>query len=240
MSYNLATPSQLGQIEWREDFMGDVLDADVWTALNTSGSGVTALTPSSNAHGGLLGDTGTADNGRIALYGGPVWDPRNGPVRVDVHALVNRDAAGDLVCAVNFGLIAGTPTDMPAELSGTTWTSNDDTFVGFVFDTDATNDDWHAFWVDDNSDASVPIADLRMRGRHPLDNVDFTLGLQVTIGENEKLFASFFHNGKPVKRFQTNVDSDQSLQLFYGVEARAAAQHNVTLHGFSGCAGRHR
>lgn len=126
---------------------------------------------------------------------------------------------------------------LPVELCGTSFTSNAATFVGLVFDTDATNDDWHAFWVDDNNDTTQAIANLRFTAFSPnacgatnfntyfveLEDQGSGNGAYLTLGGVNKCGSGFR------KTFTSTVDRDANLTPYVGVEARACAARTVNL-----------
>ena len=117
---------------------------------------------------------------------------------------------------------------LPAELSGTTWTTTSTTFVGFVFDVDADNDDLHCMWVDDGTDSTEAIANLRCSGIHPTVNKWLYMRVELQDrGSGNSLRATFTvtdHTGKSVtKEFNTNVDRDCALCYHFSFENRANA-----------------
>jgi hypothetical protein len=137
--------------------------------------------------------------------------------------------------AFNFGLndeVLETSNTLPVELSGTTFTSNASTFLGFVYDTDATNDELHCFWVDDDNDTSTAISDLRMIGMAPTNSKWLYMKVEMQDrGSGKGVRATFLavdHNGKSVEKvFDTSVDRDAGLCFYLGVENRSASAHNV-------------
>jgi len=144
-----------------------------------------------------------------------------------VEILMQLDSVDDV--AFNFGLnddvLEGEST-LPVELDTATFTSNAGTFIGFVYDVDATNDELHCFWVDDDVDTTTAIADLRMVGMAP--TASKWLYMRVDIqdrGSGNGVKATFLavdHNGKSVsKEFNTTVDRDCPLCYYFGFENRA-------------------
>lgn len=117
---------------------------------------------------------------------------------------------------------------LPVELSGTTWSSTGSTFLGFVFDVDATNDDLHCFWVDDDNDTTTAIADLRMAGIHPTVNKWLYMRVEMQDrGSGNGVRATFTatdHTGKSAtKEFNTTVDRECPLCYHLSFENRANA-----------------
>src|SRR3972149_6478188 len=127
------------------------------------------------------------------------------------EALIQLDSVDDV--AFNFGFndtveeVTSGGGTLPVELSGTTWASTASTFVGFVYDIDATNDELHCFWVDDDVDTTTAIADLRMKGMAPTASKWLYLRIDLQDrGSGNGLHATFLavdHNGKSVcKEFE--------------------------------------
>ena len=117
---------------------------------------------------------------------------------------------------------------LPVELDGTTWTSTGSTFLGFVYDVDATNDDLHCFWVDDDVDTTTAIADLRMNGLKPVVNQWLYMRVEMQDrGSGNGVRATFLavdHNGRSYsKEFNTSVDRDCPLCYHFSFENRANA-----------------
>lgn len=137
--------------------------------------------------------------------------------------------------AFNFGLsddVEEGQTTLPVELSGTTWASNADTFLGLVFDTDADNDELHCFWTDDTVDTTTAIANLRMKGIAPTASKWLYLRVDMEDrGSGNGVKATFLavdHNGKSVcKEFNTTVDRDCPLCYYFGVENREDVAKNI-------------
>ena len=138
-------------------------------------------------------------------------------------------------CAFNFGFnddVAEGSNTLPVELSGTTWTSNAATFIGLVYDTDATNDNIHCFWVDDDTDTTTAIADLRLTGAAPTNSQWFWMRVEIQDrGSGNGLRATLLftdHNGRSYqKEFNTTVDRDQGLCYYLGVENRSDSSRSV-------------
>lgn len=121
---------------------------------------------------------------------------------------------------------------LPCELNGTTWTSNAATFVGFVYDTDATNDNLHCFWVDGDSDTTTAVADLRMVGMAPTAAKWLYLRVELQDrGSGNGARATFLavdHTGKSVEKvFDTSITRSTPLCFYFGQEERAALGRNV-------------
>ena len=151
-----------------------------------------------------------------------------------VETLVQFDVATDI--AFNFGFhdeVTEVSATLPVELSTTTFYSSASTFLGFVFDTAATNDELHCFWVDDDVDTTETIANLRMKGM-TLKAAKW-LWLRVEMqdrGSGSGVRATFHaaQDGKSMtKEFNTTVDNDAALAWYFAAENRSAIGHNVYL-----------
>jgi len=143
--------------------------------------------------------------------------------------------------AFNFGFnddVNDTSNTLPVELSGTTWTSNAATFLGFAFDTDADNDELHCFWVDDDVDCAATSAtlvngkSLRMTGMAPTAAKWLYMKVEMQDrGSGNGVRATFLavdHNGRSVEKvFNTTVDRDCPLCYYLGVECRGTAAKNI-------------
>lgn len=143
--------------------------------------------------------------------------------------------------AFNFGLnddVQDTSNTLPIEVSSSTITANAATFLGFVFDTNMTNDELHCIWVDDSSlgmtdaDSSVDGEAVRMKGMSPTAAKWLYMRIDVQDrGSGNGVKATFLatdHNGKSiVKEFNTSVDRDVALCYYLGVENRSASVHNA-------------
>jgi hypothetical protein len=160
-----------------------------------------------------------------------MWLPQNDP---QMEVRLQADIVTTLAINVGFNddeLEAS--NTLPVELSTVTFTSNAATFVGVVYDVDATNDDFHAFWVDDDNDSSELIADLRFNGVAPIAG---TYGLyRVDLARKNSATGPVIANMHIIpddgigrlfsKRFESTVDADAALTPYIGFENRDALAH---------------
>jgi hypothetical protein len=159
-----------------------------------------------------------------------------------VEILMQSNSVDDM--AFNFGLndtveeVAAGGT-LPVELDGTSWTSTSSTFIGFVYDVDATNDELHCFWVDDDVDTTTAIANLRCNGIAPTANQWLYMRVEMQDrGSGNGVRATFTatdHNGKSVtKEFNTTVDRDCPLCYHFSFENRSnSAATTVYIKGLN-------
>ncbi len=232
----MANTGSLGYIEMIEDFslynIGTTGTAGTrWT--QSADSSDTAFVPAVAAGRGkhMAGALTTTDNNMIEFCGDTLWFYGQDGYNM-IEVLFQVDDVADLAFNIGFNddsLEAG--NTLPVELAAAAWTSTASTFVGLCYDVDATNDDVHCMWVDDDTDSVESLANLRMQGISPVAGkwCMARIELQDT-GSSGKLRATFTFScdGKTAtKEFLTNVDRDCGLCLYTGFENRAATAHNV-------------
>lgn len=150
---------------------------------------------------------------------------QNGHAALEVVFMMDNISA----IAFNIGLNDESLEDantLPVELATTTWTSNAASFVGLVYDTGADNDELHCFWVDDDSDTSEAIADLRMKGIAPVASKWMRARIDIQDrGSSQGVRAtfSFSVDGKSAEKvFNTSLDRDVALCPYIGIEQRGS------------------
>lgn len=121
---------------------------------------------------------------------------------------------------------------LPVELSTTTFTANAGTFCGLVYDTDATNDELHAFWVDGGTATTTAIADLRFNGIAPTNSQWLWMRVELHdrgSGNGAKaVFHVVDHNGRSAtKEFNTTITRSTALCYYLGVENRSASSCTI-------------
>jgi len=198
--------------------------------LVSSDTGNTAFIETGSALGVTAkGTTDTTDNDMCEIgHGLLAWSAQHGYMAMEVR--LQADVVTTLALTVGFNDDALDDSNtLPVELSGTTFTSNAGTFVGFVFDTDATNDFWHCFMVDDDADTTVPIADLNT-GVAPVAGEYQTLRVEVyDQGSGKQTRAVFYINGKKYYEMASAVDRDALLTPHVAFENHGAAAHVVDI-----------
>lgn len=134
--------------------------------------------------------------------------------------------------AVNVGFnddtLEGSNT-LPVELSTTTFTANATTWIGFVYDADATNDNWHAFYVDDDTKAATPIATLNS-GVAGADSRWYTLRIDVwDRGSGNQCRARWFVQDENGNRWEyvenATIDRDAALVPHVAIECRSGSDN---------------
>lgn len=216
-----------------ENIATSVADGVAW--LTTADSGGTAGIIVADADGPVAEvalDTTDNDMGELA-YHLVTFSAQNG--RLEGEWRVKLSAGTVALAAINVGFNDDALEDsntLPVELATTTFTSNAATFIGVVFDGDATNDDFHCFWVDDDTDTSEVIADLRMVGLAPV--ADEWFGVRIVLndrGSGKGVRAEFTvceeSTGKMIQKvFNTNVDRDVLLTPGVWLENRGTEAHS--------------
>jgi len=166
------------------------------------------------------------NGGRLMFYGQQGFTAVEGMFQFDVVT--------DLT--FNFGLndeITESGNTIPVELRTATWDSTSTTFLGFVFDTQATNDELHCFWVDDGVDTVVALGDLRCKGMSLTANKWLWLRVEMQDqGSGNPVRATFHaaHDGKSItKEFTTTVDRDSAFCWYFGAQAGSAVAHGIKI-----------
>ena len=221
--------------ELREDWNADNINTSAANGvawLVSSDSSDTAFVRTASAAGIIVTATTAATDDNMCEIGHDTlaWSVQNGALYMEGRCRL------DVITNVAFNI--GFNDDqlddsntLPMELSGTTWTSNAASWIGFVFDTDATNDDVHVMWVDDDNDSGEAVADLRMSGLAPVANEWFSWSILLTDrGSGNGVRAEFNiveeSTGKRMqKAFNTTLDRDVLLTPHIAVENRSATAH---------------
>lgn len=232
----MANTGSLGKMCYVEHFITDNIgttgaDGIAWVV--SSDSGDTAFARAAAAGRGLhaAGATAATNSNLIELCGDTTFIyGQQGYNMMEVLFMI--DDVTNVAFNIGFNDDSlETSNTLPAELSTTTFTANAADFIGLVYDTDATNDEVHCFWVDDSSVATETIANLRMTGAAPQASkwMMARVALQDR-GANNGVRATFTFgvDGKSFeKEFNTSLDRDVALVPYLGFENRSASAHNV-------------
>lgn len=235
----MANSGSLGQTEYTATFVGNEISSTgagtvggyawVTTATTTTNCFAQAVAAGRGYH--ATGNTPATDDHNLQLCGNSLGIyGQHGYSMVEV--LFQLDVATDIAINVGFNdEVLETTGGIPIELATTTWTTNAATALMLVYDVDATNDDWHCMWVDDNNDASETLANLRMSGstlaaskwvmaRVEMQDRGSGYGVRATftIAQDGKTWS---------KEFDTSVDRDCALTPYFGIESRAGTAHNA-------------
>lgn len=210
------------------------------TWLNSSDCGGTAFALNAGVIGGegtAQGATDNTDNDMAELaHGVLMW---YGALDCMLETRVQFSVVTTLAYNVGFNDDALDDSNtLPVELSGTTWTTNATTWFGMVFDVDATNDNIHAMWVDDDADSSTAIATLRMTGAAPVAatygtyNVNLYRGTSDTaasIGEVRVTPDESNPAANYGKRFTGTIDANSAQTPHIAFENRDAVVHQTDI-----------
>jgi hypothetical protein len=159
----MAIDTSRGMDVYFEDFHGDLIPDELATSSD-SGTVTTNVGLSGGQAGAAsilrLDNSNNGDNEMAEVdLGALLYRVQDGRMYMEARVSIERTTAAATV-GFNDDTLEGSNT-LPAELSTTTFTSNAGTWIGFLFDSDATTDNWHVFWVDDDNDSTVAIATLQ-------------------------------------------------------------------------------
>lgn len=235
----MGNQGSVGISRYVENFQTDNIaasaaDGVAWLVLGDGGDTnfVRAFTAARGVH--VAGATAATDNNMIEFCGDQLeFYGQQGHVAIEL--LVQLDVI--TTAAFNFGFnddVLDASDTLPVELATTTFTANAATFVGFVYDVDATNDQLHAFWVNGGTATTTAIADLRFKGIAP--TAAQYLWMRVELQDRgsgngvRATLAATDHLGKSaIKTYNTTVARDTALCFYFGYENRGAVIHNVRL-----------
>lgn len=209
------TDTQFPMDEVFFEFQGDLIPDELATTndtgtITTGISGGASVLRLDNSNGG---DNEMAEVDLGALY----YQVQNGRAYLEARIKLER-----VICAVNVGFNDETTESsdtLPMELSGTTFTSNASTWVGFVADSDATTDTFRITWVDDDNDGQSYDTGITMQA-----DVWYTVRIDLfDNGSGNAAWGEFFiSDGTDSyrKTVETTVDRDASLVPHIGIENR--------------------
>lgn len=237
----MALGTSKGRIEVFDDFDADRIGTAAGNGivfLNSSDGGDTAfdLNAGFAGEGSARAATAATDDNMVELaHGLLMWLPQNDPwmeVRMQLDVITN--------VAFNVGFNDDALDDsntLPVELATVTFTSNSSTWVGLLYDVDATNDDIHSFWVDDDGDSATAIADLRHTGIVPVAGAYGVYRVELFRGSSLTAAAIAQTHVMPddgadsarmsSKRFTSTVDGNAALTPHVGFENRTASAHQA-------------
>lgn len=216
--------------EWMVDTIGSAGNGVAWLTTGDSGDTVFARAA---ARGSLTaqGATAATDDNMVEIGHDLLW-MRAQDGHLWMEARVQLDVITNVAFNIGFNDDQSEDSNtLPMELSTTTFTSNAATWIGFVFDVDATNDDVHAMWVDDDSDSTEAIGDLRFTGLSLVAARWFTFRVDLwDRGSGNGVRADFMvvedSTGRGYhKVFNTNVDRDALLTPHIAFENRSGTAH---------------
>jgi len=210
--------------EFDTDHIGCAGNAVRWvTVLDNSGTFAVSDSPELQA----ASVTGSCNDNYNSIGHRLTWSAQAG--------MMSMEARVDLERITTVGMWVGLTSNMteatqPVTLSGTTFTSTATTAIGFVYCTDATNDNWHAFMVDDCNDTSVPIATLNT-GVAPVADTPQTLKVVVYDQQcGNQTRAEFYIDGNLEVTMDSAVDRDVLLGPLIGHTVRDGCPATANVH----------
>lgn len=213
----MAIDTGFGRVELFDDFLGDVVLDQYSTGAETGGSGgSTAITAAVNGVLRITTDDQTTGD-RIALTHELNWQASDsGPLVLEARV---KSVTAITVRAYFIGFTdvkaVTTTVENPIEMSGTTVASAATDAVGFLYDTDSTNDTWYGAGVKNGTDATALDT-----GIAPADAGTYqTLRVVVDITGN----ATFFIDGVYMGAVTSAVTAATDLTPIIMVESRAGA-----------------
>ncbi len=227
----MATDTTKGTIRFMEEWLTDNIHTGAANGVTwiVTTDGGTAFAVNDSAELQAQSVTGTCDNDMNEIGHRLVWRAQDGSMSMEARL----DLAAITAQAVTIGFnddVSECSDTLPVELSGTTFTSNAGTFIGFVFDIDATNDNWHVFMVDDDADTNVAIACLNT-GIAPVADTPQTF--KVTVYDQEacnQTRADFWIDGVLVYEMASAIDRDVLLTPHIAHETRAGCGQTMNVH----------
>lgn len=207
-----------GRVCLEDDFLGPTLLTNWAGVAENSG---TAAIVAAKAGGQVNLVTGTSSGNRAHLWSGLNHLASEGSI--DVAFIVsNRSAITNR--AIFIGLTDVGTQEQPIEISGVTVTSNATDAVGFVYDTDATNDIWYIQGV--AGDVDTPLTAATWNGDSTLAPVAETQDeFRIIVSTDGD--ATFYINGEYVGTVTNAVGTTTLLTPIVSLEARTTAAQTL-------------
>ena len=233
----MANSGSIGTIEYCENFLIDHINTSAGNGVGwvtAVAGGATAFVRAVAAAQGIhaYGILSAADDDLLELCGDEIFVYGQQGYNM-IEVLFQASVVSALAFNIGFNDDSLEASPLPIELSGTTWTTNATDSIMLVLDQDATNYDVHCMWVDDGSDASDAIADLRMKGATLAADKWAMVRLELQdrgSGKGLRATFTFAQDGKTFqKEFNTSLDRDIGLVPYIGFETRAATASNIRI-----------
>lgn len=173
-------------------FTEDTLDANYWAAGGTTAPAIVA-----NTHGGVCGITpATADTNTSTLaYSSTLVRADAGPLIFDAKIEIQTAVTSTRLFV---GLTDSTGDEMPISIDATTWDTIATDAVGWVYDTEATTDEWQIAGVANNTDA---MTGEQASGFTPVAGTAEWMRIIVDTDGT----AYFYRNGVPFRKLENAV-----------------------------------
>ena len=139
-----STDTGFRKVVWHEDFLhtGDETNDIV---VGATGAGTQAF--NAQVNGAYRLTTSAVDDENVAVGGALIWKANSGGPLIFEARVASVTAITLRAYYVGLTDTLVSSIEMPFELATTTLTSTATDAVGFVYDTDATNDNWHCVGV---------------------------------------------------------------------------------------------
>lgn len=222
--------SPKGEVRQFDDFLGSTLNSDLWVA--TASTNGTAAITDVEIDGTVQIDADATDGDAAQLAGNLNWRVQDGSLRMETR--VKFTPVTTLRFNIGFSDATSETDTIPIKRSTTTWDSTATDFIGFTFDTDASNDYITAFWVDDGADTGTAIGTLEFAGLAPVANTYYTYIVELQdAGSGNQVYAtlSILDNSGKIyqKEFASTIDRDAVLLPYIGIENATGAVHEATI-----------
>lgn len=208
-------------VELFDDFLGDVLE-DAWSGAKGTDAQAVVPTIVAGAEDGWVrltaGDTVTVAESLSSLTHGLNWKAESGNLVFEARVKPVSSVAAVAYFVGFTDVLATTTLEEPATVSGTTFTTNAADAVGFLFDTDATTDNWKIVGVANDVDATH--ADS---GVAPVAGTAQTLKVVLTTAG----VASFYINGTLIGTLEDAVTASVALTPIVSVMTRTTAVKSI-------------
>ena len=208
-----STDTGFGKVKLFNDFNCPVVDETNDILVGAENSSTEAI---STANGGVFRLTTGATDGNRAAFSTSLNYQADGGLLIGEARIKSVTAITIRAYFIGFTDVVPSGTlENPIEMSGTTLTSTADDAVGFMYDTDSTNDTWYGVGVKAGADA-VPVN----TGVAPAAAGTYqTLRVEVNADGN----ARFFIDGKYEGSVSSAVTASTALCFIVMMETRSAA-----------------
>lgn len=204
-------------VQLYDDFLGDVLE-DGYSGAG--GSDAQALAPAINAQAGGVVRLVAGDSNTSAAADGSMlthalnWQADQGGLYLKTRVKAVTSAADFSVFVGFTDALGTTAVEQPISLSGTTLTTTATDAIGFLFDTDATNDTIHIQGVANDTDTALNNTGLGLTA-----DTWYTLEISIDTSGNAEMFI----NGVSYGTVASAVTADVALSPVVFAGSRTTA-----------------
>jgi hypothetical protein len=207
---NIRGPLSEEMVHFVDDFLVDTLNGDNY-ATSVGNGGAVAIVVGQNGIVRLTANTGADDN-VAELEGEANWYAQAGGLQADFRLKIDNI----LTTGIAFGFAdayANTNDQIAMEISTTTIVDRGTDFVGFCYDTDATNKYWHAVNTKNTTQAGTSLAVAPVNATYE----------RFRISIDELGNATFFRNGAVAHYKASAVTNTAALRLYAGLITRGSS-----------------